>query len=578
MLSDVALVVRGGTIVDGTGKPPFKADIRIQGDRIIEIGPDLDTTGCEEIDATGCHVAPGIIDIHTHYDAALFWDPRADPISLHGVTTILIGNCSLGLAPVRAADVDMLGSLFSYIEDLPRDLFASEIPWNWVSFPQYAATMRDRPWGVNIAALVSHSLLRQYEMGGKAWSDPASPDQARAIATTAEAAMASGAFGISTSRFDRSPAGDPVPSFHADDAELSGLFKAVASHGGLVQVIADLSDTETWIRDLRRFGEHAGRDNVPVVSNGIYQRADDPAQAAALLEAGRDMQHDGVPFYHMVSPRSIELLVSFKQSMLFIYVPAFNEVVQPSLSREEKLSMLADPQWRVRARFDWDNMKGGFPSNGAERSLRIIKVGTPANERYLGKTFDIILDARQGHPADIIADWVIENDLEAEFVHRYTNTDPEAVAELLAAPENVIGASDAGAHVGMFDGAGDSTCVLAEYVRDRKTMTIEEAIARMTGDLAQLIGLADRGIIRTGKIADLFVFDLDALHWAPEIKVTDLPNGHARFRRPPGGIRYTLIGGKIVQQDGRYLSGLHGRFLGRADRTVATGVDRSARR
>ena len=559
-------LIRGAQIVDGTGAPAYRGDIRIAAGRIAEIGVDLQGRGEPEYDAGGCYVTPGFIDSHTHYDASLFWDPACDPIPQHGVTTVLIGNCGLGLAPVRKEGVEELSALFSYVEDLPREVFADEVPWNWETFPQYAEVMRARRYGVNVAALVSHSLLRIYEAGAEAWSRASTAEERERLGAAVEAAMAAGAFGVSTSRFDRSPAGDLVPSYYADDAEFDALFAAVARHRGIVQTIPDMGDIAEQEKDVRRMAGFAQRYGTPVIANQIYQRPDKPDYAPTLIEATRQARAEGAPFHYLASPRSIDLLVNFHQCMNLMYVPAWNELVQADVPIEKKRAMLADPEWRARARVDWDSVKEGFPSGGMERLFKIVKVGAAKYEPLLGQCFDQILDARGGHSSDVIADWVLENDLEAEFVFPFTNTDLNAVAGLLKADETLISASDAGAHIGMFDGAGDATLVLTRHVRDRGDMTLEYAVKRMTGDQAALLGLADRGVIRVGAVADLAVFELAALHWDIEKKVADVPGGKPRFRRPAGGFRFTFVGGVPVQVEGQATGALPARFLGVEDR------------
>ena len=555
-------LIKGGIIVDGTGAPAFPADIRVANGRIAEIGQDLPPKGETVFDASGCHVTPGFIDTHTHYDASLFWEPACDPITHHGVTTVLIGNCGLGLAPIRPAEVAGLSRLFAYIEDLPQEVFALAVPWNWESFPDYVAAMKARPFGVNVTALVSHSLLRMFVMGKHAWSRAAIEQERYAIADLADQALAAGAMGISTSRFDRDPDGKQVPSFFADEAELEALFQVAARHGAIFQMIPDLSTLETHVADLRRMGRLSARYDTPVISNAIYERPDDPAYAPALLDVAREIRAAGARFHFLASPRSIELLVNFHQCMVFIYVPAWNELVQAGLSREEKLAKLRSPEWRARARADWDAVTEGFPSGGMERMFRIVKVGKPELDEHLGKTFDTILDQKTGHVSDILADWVLDNDLDAEFVYPFTNTDLDMVAKLLAAEESIISGSDAGAHIGMFDGAGDTTLVLTRHVRDRGDLSLESAVRRMTLDQAQLLGLADRGVIRPGAIADLAIFDLDRLEWASESRVKDVPGGNMRFRRESKGFRYTFIAGTLVQQDGVWTHALPAEFLG----------------
>ena len=563
-------VIKGGLVVDGTGSPAYPADVRIADGRIVEVGPDLEPGAGKVYDATGCYVTPGFIDTHTHYDASLFWDPSCDPIVQHGVTTILIGNCGLSLAPVRKDRVSDLVVLFSYIEDLPRDVFQAEVPWTWETYPEYAREMQKRDWGVNIASLVSHSLLRIYEIGDEAWKRSSAPEETSRIALAYAEAMKAGAFGVSTSRFDRSPAGELVPSFYSDAAEFEALFEESAKGRGIVQIIPDVGDIDQQEKDLREMGDYSARHGgVPVISNGIYDRPDIPSYGPKLVEVGKDIQAKGGNFYYLASPRSIELGINFRQCFNFIYVPAWNNLVQSDVPDEEKKRRLADPEWRAQARADWDAVKEGFPSGGLERLFRITEVGKPEYEKYLALTFDYVLDLRPGHPSDQLADWVLDNDLKAEFVYPFTNTDAAKVGELLGSQVSLISGSDAGAHISSFDGAGDATLVLTRHVRDRGDLTLENAVKKLTKDQADLIGIKDRGEIRVSAFADIAVFDLAKLHWDPEKKVNDIPGGLSRFRRPAGGFRYTFINGVLAQENGELTGVLPARFLTADDRISA---------
>jgi len=568
--TDGAAIISGGLVLDGTGAGAVRADVRISGGRVVEIGPDLDPGEAKVHDATGCYVSPGFIDTHTHYDGSLFWDPTCDPIIQHGVTTILIGNCSLGLAPIRKEQVGSLAHIFSYIEDLPREVLEAEIPWTWETFPEYAREMRSRAFGVNIVSLVSHSLLRLYEVGEEAWKRASTPEETSRIALTYAEAIEAGAFGVSMSLFDRNPAGDLVPSFHSDTAEREALFAVSAERRGIVQFIPETGDLDQQERDVREMGGYSARHGgVPVISNGIFQRPDDPDYAPRLVAVGKEIRASGGNFRYLASPRSIELLINFHQCMVFIFVPAWNEVVQPDMPPEEKRRRLADPEWRARAKADWNAVKGGFPSGDMLGLSRIITVGKPENEKYLGGNFQAVLDERPGHVSDILADWALENDLKAEFVYPFTNTNIAEVGELLASDVSIISASDAGAHIGMFDGAGDTTLVLTRHVRDRHDLSLETAVKRMTLEQAELLGLADRGVLKVGAHADIAVFDLDALNWETEIKVFDIPGGRARFRRPVGGFRYTFVNGVLAQENGERTGALPARFLGAEDRIIA---------
>jgi N-acyl-D-aspartate/D-glutamate deacylase len=550
-------------VIDGTGSTGFEADVRVGNGRIVELGRNLSRNGEDELDASGCVITPGFIDSHTHYDATLFWDPRCDPIVQHGVTTVLIGNCGLGMAPVRPQETGALGALFSYIEDLPKQVFETQVPWNWESYGAYAAAMRRRPWGLHIASCVSHSLLRQYVIGPDAWERSSTEVEAAQIARLAAEAMEAGAVGVSTSRFDRNPDGRVVPSWYADDAEFDKIFAAVAPYKGIIQTIPTQDDPAKWDDDLRWMGRLSAKYGCPVLSNHIGQRPDNPDNAPRLLEVAREIRRKGGDVRHMISPRSIDIVMNFYQSMVFIYVPAWNEVLQGGLSRDEKKRMLADPQWRARARADFDKSSIPGPLLNA---YQFIQVAKPELERWIAHSFGDLLAERGGHPSDVLADWGLENDLDAELLYPLTNTDPVAVGELLAAPENLVSGSDAGAHIAMFDGAGDSTLILTRHVRERGDLTLEEAVRRMTKEQADFLGLKERGIVAPGAVADLTVFKLDELQYGRAVKIGDIPGGAKRFRRPAGGYRYTLVEGVLAQSFGEATEALPGRFLQKADR------------
>lgn len=563
-----SFVIRGGTVVDGTGVPGRRADVRVRDDRIIEVEPSLHVDSDEtELDASGAIVAPGFIDTHTHFDPSVFWDPACDPMLLHGVTTILIGNCSLGLAPVRASDRVTLIDAFSFIEDIPANVFDTQVPFDWDTYQSYARSMRDIRLGPNVAALVGHSPLRMYVLGEEAWERSSTADESRLIAGELDRALAAGAFGLSVSLFDHDSNGRPVPSTLAADDEFDQLFATVGRHRGVVEVIPRHPDATDVVADHQRFARWAHRYGVPVLTNAVSEMAKDPNWANSVMECAHRLQDDGAPVYPLCSPRPTELVINFDRTIAFMSLPAWNSWVQTA--PEQKRALLADADWRQSARANWDTLDSlMFPTDRLDL-IRVLTVGRRDLERFVNQSFADIVAQRGGHPSDVLADWLIDNDLATQMLYPVAGVNVDRVAELLRDPATVISASDAGAHTNMFCAAGDSTLLLTRHVRDRGDLTIEQAVHELTGRQAQLFGFADRGVITPNAAADITVFDLNELSWDLEIMVNDVPGGLSRFRRPPGGYRHTLVNGEIVDTSGEWPGTLPGRFLGPSDRRCA---------
>jgi N-acyl-D-amino-acid deacylase len=548
------LLIQGGTVVDGLGGPPRRADVRVRQGRIAEIGEGLGRDGEAVIDASGAYVTPGFIDTHTHFDASLYWDPLCDPMLQHGVTTVLIGNCGLGLAPLRKEDREGLVNLFAYIEDLPVHVLRTEIPWAWEDFPGYAQDMAQRSFGPNVSLLVSHSLLRQWVMGEDAWSRAATPAEVARMTQQLDEALKSGARGLSSSFFDRTAQGDFVPSAFADDAEFDSLFRALGVRGAICQIIPRLWSCDLAIEDLERLGALAGPHKVTIISNGIYQRPGEPTAHLRLQDCARRLEAAGARVRHLASPRPIELPLRLKDCFAFGTIGAWREAVNTA---GDKAAMLRDPDWRARARADWAD--SSF-SRWIERT-RITHVARAELQSWVGRSLADLAAERGGDSSDVMADWFLENDLQAQFVVPISNLDYDAVGAILADPVNLISGSDAGAHYQMFSGAGDSTLVLTRHVRERSDLTLELAVKKMTADQAELLGLSDRGALAPDKVADIAIFALEELHWGAEYMVEDVPGGGRRFTRPPGGVRHTIVNGVLAHTTGAEVRELPGRMM-----------------
>jgi N-acyl-D-amino-acid deacylase len=544
------LLIRGGTVVDGTGAPAYAADVRIKQGLVAEIGPSLRPDGETELDASGAYVSPGFIDLHTHFDPGLFWDTACDPIPQQGITSVLFGNCSLSLAPVRAADRNGIGELFCYIEDLPTEVFNKSVPWNWETYEQYLKVLDETGYSVNVAGLVGHSILRQYVLGDEAWERASTPDEQAAMAALLAQSLTAGAFGMSTSLgFDEDRHKRVVPSRLAEDSELGALLDVLADRDSLVQFIPAPTHRQ-MVKDIERMLRLTGERDVRSTFIGIFYQEDHPERAISLLDMVGEYQQRGVRSYPQISPRTLDIRPNWAGGMSFYALPnGWHRFVQSDA--ETKNALIRDDAWRATAREEWDRVRAGMFPHKNPQSVRLVEVTRPEHEAWLGRSLGDLISERGGHPSDVLADWVIDNDMRPGLVAvGVVNADPDGVGELLKHPAKIISNSDAGAHMQMFAAVGDTTLVLERHVRERGDLTLEHAIHELTQRQANFVGMADRGVLRQGTAGDVTVFDLAELSFQPESFVADLPLGAKRLRRPPGGFRYTAVGGNVTQEQG----------------------------
>ena len=555
------LFIRGGTVVDGTGSPGVAADVRVRDGRIAEVGAGLAPEGEPELDAGGAVVAPGFLDLHTHLDPQVFWDPACDPQPQHGVTTALIGNCSLSLFPVTDEQRIPIADMFAFVEDVPADALINHVPWTWHDYAGYRDAVDAGGAGVNIAALMGHSPLRLVVMGDDAWERAATPEECTRMAAILDAAMAAGAWGLSTSFFDEDRRGRPVPSRHADDNELDVLLDVVAARRrGFVEFVPDLlsADPEAG---MHRLASRCGKRGIPLTWTG-FTATDVNGRMQKWLELTRRYRSEGIRVWPQLSPRTVDFRVNWDSSMMFMRMAkGWHRVVQAE-GADAKRALLTDPDWRAVARDEWDTVdKSMFPNTRIER-VRIVEVSNADDEQWIGRSLADLVAARGGHPSDVLADFALANGCEPGIVAvGVANADPDQVASGLLDDDVLISSSDAGAHVQMLCASGDTTLLLTRHVRERGDLTLERAIHELTGRQADAFGFRDRGTVAAGAVADLVVFALDELHWDDDQFVGDLPGGAMRFRRPEGGYRATIVDGVPVQQHGELTGALPGRVL-----------------
>jgi len=544
------LMIRGGHVIDGTGADAREADVRVRGGRIVEVGPGLVGEGEQELDASGAFVAPGFIDGHTHLDPALFWDPGCDPLPGHGVTTVVTGNCSLSLAPLRAEHRARLIDMFCFIEDLPVEAFETGVPWSWDGFGEYRDRFNERGAAVNQASLVGHSALRLYVMGEDAYDRASHDDERRAILDLFEECLEAGAFGLSTSFADVDRTGRPVPSRAAEDSEFLGLLEMMGRRGqGVLEFVPRMQEPEAHMADIDRVHRLARSTGVRATWTQLIVSADSVAFAEALLAQAGKTQEEGPGVFPQVSPRPFDVNLSFESTPLFMSQPAWHELVQAN--PDEKRRMLRSEAWRERARADFDRPGPSLFPKDRPQQIMFTRAQAETERRWVGSSLREIADTRGVHLADALADLVDRNDLDPGITMvDLSNEDPEQVAKLITSPATLTAASDAGAHAQMMCGAGDSTLLLTRHVRERGDLRLAEAVRSLTSDMARFFGIPDRGRVASGYAADLVVFDLDELEYPEAELVRDLPGGGARLRRGAGGYRATLVGGVLTHENG----------------------------
>ncbi len=555
------LIVRNGLLLDGTGASARPSDVRIRDGIVKEVGPGLAVDGEAELDAVGAYVAPGFIDSHTHLDPSMFWDPGCDPMPQHGVTTALIGNCSLSLAPVRSEHLEEVMDVFCYIEDMPIEEFRTGVPWTWQTWREYRDSMNATGAALNMASLIGHSMLRIYVMGADAWERAATTDEIDAMCSELADALSAGCFGLSTSFFDVDRAGRFVPSRLADQAELDALAATLGKAGhGLVEFIPNFTG-ETPLDEMKQMAETLAPHGVTSIWNGLLHTEMSPERCGDLIAFSQGLRDAGSDIWPIASPRTVDFNVNWEQTMVFMMLPeGWNRIML--VEGEARAAMLRDEAWRKTAREEWDRQdKSLFPNTRIEH-VRFTSVTKPENERWLSRSLRDLVDERGGHPSDVFADWILENDLRPGVVAMgVSNSDVEGVSRMICDDRTIISASDAGAHVQMMCAAGDTTLLLTRHVRERGDLSLEKAIHELTGRQSERLGFDDRGILAPGYAGDLTVFDLDELVWERDVFVADLPSGGSRLRRPPGGFRATAVAGVLTQVGGVLTGANPGRVL-----------------
>jgi len=526
-----SIVIRGGTVLDGTGAPGREADVLVRDGRIAEIGSGL--SGDRELDASGAVVAPGFIDIHTHYDAQVFWDPALTPSCFHGVTTVVAGNCGFTIAPTREADRETIALTLEKVEDMnPASLMAG-IPWDFETFPEYLASVERRGTLLNYAAYVGHTALRLYHMGGDAYERAATEPEVAAMAKSVREAMEAGAVGLATSFAPTHVGigGKPICSRLAELSEFEAMAKELASLGrGVIEATLGSGFAFDEIYAFQR------RLGVPLTYTallaipGLWQHG-------SSLHAKQRQEGTGV--WPQISVRKITLQMQLSRPFPFDQAECFSELYgQPA---EVRLQRYRDPAWRARALEElthtalatrWENFE--IAESEVHGDLIDRKLSEVAAER--GES-----------PLDTMIALALEEDLQTRFRYIQSNDDEEGIEHLLQQEQMALGLSDAGAHVGMLCDAPLPTDLLGNWVRERGVIPLETAVHKLTGEPAGIFRFEDRGVLRPGAHADVCVFDPDRVGPGAIRRVRDFPAGADRLTADsPEGIRHVLVNGTPI--------------------------------
>jgi N-acyl-D-aspartate/D-glutamate deacylase len=539
----IDLVIRGGTVIDGSGAPRRVADVAVLAGRISAVGA-VGGRGGREVDASGLCVCPGFIDLHTHYDAQYTWDPYATSSIWHGVTTTVIGNCGFAIAPCRPQDREVTLRTLVKVEGMSLKAMQAGITWEFETFPAYLDALERRNPSLNVAALLGHSAVRQWVMGRAAQQRGATGDEVAQMAGLVREAMAAGAIGLgsSTAEAHVGDGGLPVPSRLADLDELKALTRAMGAGGrGLLEITVGATTTLDDLRDIHR---ESGR---PVVWAAFFHRDDRPEETTERLARTEAFHREGVDVRPQVSCRPLTMDFTMRNPYPFEGMAAWRRV--SARPESERATVYADPSFRDELRAELAARRFAV-FRGRWDLVQVLKVGRPEHRAWLGKSIARVAEETGKDVVDAWLDLALADDLETEFLAGLMNADDEAVGDLITHPRTLVSLSDAGAHLSLLCDAGYSTTLLGKWVRQKQRLSLEAAVRRLTWDPARAYRIPERGLLAPGYWADLVAFDPDTVDALPAEWVHDLPAGEPRFVSRARGIAWSLVNGVPVLEHG----------------------------
>ncbi|MCB9232531.1 MAG: amidohydrolase family protein [Bacteroidia bacterium] len=577
------LIIRGGVVVDGTGKDRFQADIAIKDGKIAGIGALNGSEASREIDAAGAIVTPGFVDIHTHYDGQVSWDEDLAPSSIHGVTTAVMGSCGVGFAPCRPQDREKLIELMEGVEDIPGSALAEGLTWNWETFPEYMEALDAMPHTIDFCAQMTHDPLRVYVMGDRAvHNQPAtSEDIARMQKLLAEGLKA-GAVGFSTGRTDnhRTAAGEHTPAAEAKVEELTGLAGAFRQfQHGVLQVVSDFDMPEGDAEFDREFDliESMGRASGKPLSLSLMQRDQSPNQWKWIIRRAEAANQAGIPLQLQVGARAIGILLGLETTFHpFMGFPSYKAISQ--LPLEERVKRMSDPAFKAQLLTEKSEPVAGDGSSIPPLAdlllsqiqmwgMRMFTLGeTPDYEPSMAGSIGRKALERGETVLSGLYDALLENEGKALIyfpLYNYIDGNLDNLYTMLSHPLSLPGLSDGGAHVGTICDASFPTFMLTHWARDRKrgNFSLEQVVKKQTWDTAKFIGLHDRGTLEVGKKADLNVIDFEHLRLQPPRLIQDLPAGGKRLMQQAEGYLATIVSGEVILENGRLTGAKPGRLV-----------------
>jgi N-acyl-D-amino-acid deacylase len=552
------LLITNGTIVDGTGAPRYQGDVGVRGGRIAALGKAWGPAA-ETIDAAGKVVCPGFVDPHTHYDAQITWDRLLSSSAEHGVTTVVMGNCGVGLAPCRPAEREWLADDLVTVEGIDKEVLSEGISWEWETFPQFLDAAEKRGSALNLAFLAPITPFRTFVLGAEANERAATPEETRKIAALLDEAMRAGAWGITTTanRQHIGHGGKPLGARLASREELAaygGVLKRLKR--GVIELAltkryATLAEDE---EDLLRFLLDASE--RPVTWLSLSNLAEKPGASMAILDHVEPLHRRGAVPQILTRPFVFDM--NLRRPFMLTEMTSAKPLFDATF--EKQMTIYADPSFRAAFKEELKTQSRKW--SGVVAATNVVSVVSPELKQYEGRTVGEIAAERGQDPNDAFFDLAVADGLQVKFVVPRANTDPKQLAEMVQDPRTLIGLSDAGAHLDMLCEFGYTTYMLGHWVREKRVLSLERAIQRITSEPADFFGIRDRGRLEPGAPADIVVFDADRINSpSRSTPVKDLPAGGTRLYCKAEGVSRVIVNGQVLYRDGRHTGALPGKVL-----------------